>query len=901
MLRNIGFFLILLFVSGLKAQVSHSVIFESSYRDLGIVPRIENDGIIGIRSFDVADSRVSFTLDGNEVLTLSPGIMSRKNLGSGETDFLFDTELPQGNDHYYPSLKTIYLNGKKEAFTDEGGILKGSDGSVSVQYKNRSHLDIHSTLQGIERTTTLSFPGDLACADFIGIDKNGNTFILIEKYVTDIPLVIDRYIYLINSRGESRPLLRLPAIKYISLVNEFRIDEDGNFYHLLTAENGLQIIKWSGLTVDNSINSYPSEYNFICHYNNYTSTKEAAGTPPVNSPLIATSRVKAIRTGETYVYYKYNIAPANLAVNNTTAPDGDLVRTPPWLITGRNARIPYKWGGFNTLAQIYDGLLANKFAGDIHTDGVTSYAVGVDCSGFVSRCWQLTYHASTSYMPNITTQYASWDSIKPGDAIHKVGHVRLYLERNTNGSFKVVESAGRNWDVSFWSFLASDLTTYTPRFYNAMEDDFANGSPDIISAIMLPGGQIELSWSADTTGISGYRLYKSFDGVNFALLMDESVLKNDNIVIAKDNNPAFYRVARVLNRTSAPESNWSNAVSAFTANAAKKYLIIDGFSREIGSWQGPGHNFAVNYAKALSAVNASYDFIKSSYLEALSINLADYFGILWIAGDESTTEESFSASEQSLIKNYLETGGNFFVSGSEIGWDLFSRGNAADKLFYNDYLKASFLADDAGALFVKGQDSTSMQGAFFYFGQTYEEDFPDVIGEYGGSKVCLKYSNNLGAGIQYAGTFGSSPQIGKVIYFGFPLETTANDSSFNQVIRNADTYFSSPFTSVDTEADRVSLNRLYQNYPNPFSSATTIKYTVVPEHGKEKVSREAMNNVTLKIFDILGREIETIVNTQLPAGEYDASFESHTLPSGIYYFELTSGSFRSVRKMLLIR
>ena len=83
----------------------------------------------------------------------------------------------------------------------------------------------------------------------------------------------------------------------------------------------------------------------------------------------------------------------NLASIPVTASDGDIVQTPPWLIVGMNSRVGYKWGGFNTLSQYIDGLKSNKFAGDIHTDGVSSAAVGVDCSGFVSRCWQLSYHS----------------------------------------------------------------------------------------------------------------------------------------------------------------------------------------------------------------------------------------------------------------------------------------------------------------------------------------------------------------------------------------------------------------------------------------------------------------------------------------------------------------------------
>ena len=141
------------------------------------------------------------------------------------------------------------------------------------------------------------------------------------------------------------------------------------------------------------------------------------------------------------------------------------------------------WGGFSSLAQFDNGLAMGRYAGDINTDGVSAYSVGVDCSGFVSRCWQMSYHSSTSDMPNITTQYASWNDLKPGDAIHRVGHVRLFVEKMQNGSLRVVESAGRDWDVSYWTYTLSDLTTYTPRYYNNMVNDYSAQQPELLSTI----------------------------------------------------------------------------------------------------------------------------------------------------------------------------------------------------------------------------------------------------------------------------------------------------------------------------------------------------------------------------------------------------------------------------------
>jgi len=83
---------------------------------------------------------------------------------------------------------------------------------------------------------------------------------------------------------------------------------------------------------------------------------------------------------------------------------------------------------------------------------------------------------------------------------------------------------------------------------------------------------------------------------------------------------------------------------------------------------------------------------------------------------------------------------------------------------------------------------------------------------------------------------------------------------------------------------------LSQNYPNPFNPATIIKYSI-PQSGK----------VSLKIFDLLGKEIAEIVNEQQDAGRHEVAFEAFGLSSGFYFYRLTSGTMTSTKKMLLIK
>ena len=83
---------------------------------------------------------------------------------------------------------------------------------------------------------------------------------------------------------------------------------------------------------------------------------------------------------------------------------------------------------------------------------------------------------------------------------------------------------------------------------------------------------------------------------------------------------------------------------------------------------------------------------------------------------------------------------------------------------------------------------------------------------------------------------------------------------------------------------------LSQNYPNPFNPTTEIEFAV---------AKTGMT--TLKIFDLLGREVATIVNENLAAGSYKIGFNANNLASGTYVYSLVSGDFRMNKKMLLLK
>ncbi|MBT8386799.1 MAG: T9SS type A sorting domain-containing protein, partial [Ignavibacteria bacterium] len=94
---------------------------------------------------------------------------------------------------------------------------------------------------------------------------------------------------------------------------------------------------------------------------------------------------------------------------------------------------------------------------------------------------------------------------------------------------------------------------------------------------------------------------------------------------------------------------------------------------------------------------------------------------------------------------------------------------------------------------------------------------------------------------------------------------------------------------------------LYQNYPNPFNPSTKIRFTIPPDERRETL------DVSLKVYDVLGNKVATLVNEEKPASEYEIIFDSDLLnrngvvPSGVYFYRLRVGTFFQTKKMIFLR
>ena len=156
------------------------------------------------------------------------------------------------------------------------------------------------------------------------------------------------------------------------------------------------------------------------------------------------------------------------------------------------------------------------------------------------------------------------------------------------------------------------------------------------------------------------------------------------------------------------------------------------------------------------------------------------------------------------------------------------------------------------------------------------------------------YSNNDGLSWQLSYT---APGTSKILYL---TSSRLSGGSTNVVgVRTDGGIFGQGVSTgiSEIESAKPESYSLSQNYPNPFNPTTNIRYHVTLAAGS------STNNsfVSLKIFDVLGREVVTLVNEEQNAGTYEVSFDASKLPSGIYFYTLSSGDYKETRRMVLLK
>ncbi|RJP67961.1 MAG: T9SS C-terminal target domain-containing protein [Ignavibacteriales bacterium] len=216
--------------------------------------------------------------------------------------------------------------------------------------------------------------------------------------------------------------------------------------------------------------------------------------------------------------------------------------------------------------------------------------------------------------------------------------------------------------------------------------------------------------------------------------------------------------------------------------------------------------------------------------------------------------------------------------------------------------QGSPLADSVYAHFTaEGQDSLQYH-PYYELGTTYTNwiDAFDVVS--GQAVDVLVETRGIGGEVNVQQLPAMTHRIygtsNKIAFMSFdPLSVNTTDPyhwfgfekySFQNLVLD---WFGVTSTDVETKTDGIpNKYNLTQNYPNPFNPTTTISFSI-PER----------TNVTLKIFDMLGREVRTLINGSREAGNYNISFEASDFSTGLYVYSLTAGNFTATKKMMLLK
>jgi fibronectin-binding autotransporter adhesin len=160
-----------------------------------------------------------------------------------------------------------------------------------------------------------------------------------------------------------------------------------------------------------------------------------------------------------------------------------------------------------------------------------------------------------------------------------------------------------------------------------------------------------------------------------------------------------------------------------------------------------------------------------------------------------------------------------------------------------------------------------------------------------GTLTFLAQSSNPAVAIATVYLGSSNLRIAPVAIGDANVTITAQDNLNGVIIDKFSYTFAVNVGITDVAAEALPTEfALYQNFPNPFNPTTTIKFDLPKE-----------SNVTLKVFNVLGQEVATLVNNVMPAGHQSFSFDASKLSSGMYIYRIQAGDFVQIRKMLLMK
>ena len=427
-----------------------------------------------------------------------------------------------------------------------------------------------------------------------------------------------------------------------------------------------------------------------------------------------------------------------------------------------------------------------------------------------------------------------------------------------------------------------------------VNDDEGNGN-----GFAEPGERVQMYLTIWNTGLEAQKVSwqlsteDSFISVRVSevafdkIEMGSSVSNSDSPFIFDVDSAAFSHQVRFL-LTIRDADGYEDIIEFQVAVGMPDVLLVD---------DDDGQNYEMYIDPMLRENGVLFDIWDVS-TKGTPDSLERFRAVVWFTGDDRST--TFTAEEQTVVRNFLKNGGRLLVSGQDIGYDLAADGNNDDRSFFSEALKAVYVADSADDPWITGVSGDVIghqQYAFLtgVYPSADNQTSTDVIEPAEGAIPFMEYAVlKKTAGIHYHDDITGA----KLVYLAFGLEGIAGPNPASGVLlmkKILDWLTDQTQTTVHQPIVLNSQFRLEENFPNPFNPETVIRYSV-PKSG----------NVSVVVFNLNGQHVKTLVSASVAAGTYRVTWHGdddygNMVPSGVYVYRLEANGFVQTRKMVLVR
>ncbi|MCF7833018.1 MAG: fibronectin type III domain-containing protein [Candidatus Marinimicrobia bacterium] len=403
---------------------------------------------------------------------------------------------------------------------------------------------------------------------------------------------------------------------------------------------------------------------------------------------------------------------------------------------------------------------------------------------------------------------------------------------------------------------------------------------------------------------TAYRIYFSEDGITYT---DTVTINSCQAVLSglTNNKTNYIRISAINNWG---ESEKSELLAVLPGLNAKSLLLVNGQNRTAG------HNYLFRHGNAAKAYAVNLASCTNNMIVNGQLSLDDFDMVDYVVSNEGRVDYTLTQDEIDLIKSYLQQGGNLFISGLELAYDLDIKGDSVKQTFCHDFLKFRGISDNPNNLRSTYYDA-SFSGFDFFdttltfsfddgSNGTYNVGDPDGIQPINGSYrsvIFTGYDPSISCGgIAYSGDFPDGTAPGKVFVMTIPFETIVGDTVRSIVMGEILDFLQNCGVGIESVSipQTTTLNAVY---PNPFNPRTAVSYSIfatpnsIGGTGKQLLT-------DLSIYNLMGQKIKTLYNGSQEIGTYRMYWNAADQPSGVYLAVLkVDGAVMGTQKMVLLK